>query len=208
MKLIINLLFFMSLGCFLMAQEDLLVKKLSTSVSKAFLDLTYINTGARGDNYINNGASLKDGFEIALGVFVYKKIFMSGSLGFAGMDVVKPELIGNATRATFNMSQLRAGYRLKITDEISLTTDAGYGWIAFRNRFRALASTDVYARDSGTFVKFNTTIDYRVVREFAFTAGVSYQYNFMNIKTAAAQQSLFNNSQFVTLQVGVRFYMI
>jgi hypothetical protein len=30
----------------------------------------------------------------------------------------------------------------------------------------------------------------------------------MNIKTAAAQQSLFNNSQFVTLQVGVRFYMI
>ena len=198
----------MSLGSFLMAQEDLPEKKPSTSVPKAFLDLTFINPNARGDNYINNGASLKDGFEIELGIFVYKKIFMGGSLGFAGMDVVRPELIGNATRATFNMSQLLAGYRLNITDEISLIADAGYGWIAFRNRFGALASRDVYARDSGTFVKFNTTIDYRVAREFAFTAGVSYQYNFMNIKTAAAQQSLFNNSQFVTLQVGVRFYMM
>lgn len=207
MRLITSLLWFTLSMLHVTAQEGKPEKRkpINTTNINAFIDINYFNPSTLGTNYLSEGANLNGGAGLKAGYFVYDRLYVGGSLNFSSLEVTNPAIIGNGNSAAMSMTHILAGYMLNINDRLSLNADAGYGWIDYRYRLSSLSSADVFADDSGTFVIFNAGLEYRLTKDLGIMTGLAYQINSMNIETAAAIQPLFEKSEFLIFQVGLRF---
>lgn len=207
MRLITSILLsaFSFYSCVAQDDADKKRKPIDTDNINAFIDVSYMNLSALGTNYISEATSLNAGASFKAGIFVYDRLYIGGALGFASLSVTDVSLIGNANRATIGVSNILAGYMLNVNDRFSINADVGYGWINYTFKLNALRGTDVEADDTGNFIIFNTALEYRLTKDLGIMVGAAYQNNSMDIKTAAAIQPLFEKSEFLIFQVGLRF---
>lgn len=205
MKSIISLLFL--LGASIVFAQDAYEKKYFVKETAAFVESSFIISKAVGDNYLTEATELKNGVAFKAGYFFYDKFYAGASYHTASLGVTDKEIYGFAQRATFASTGFLAGYSYDLTERTSIKADAGFGWIRFKNRLSGEIETSLVAIDRGTFVNGNVSIDYKLTKHLAIFTGFGYQYNFMEIRTAPELQPLFENSAFIMVQAGIRFYL-
>lgn len=206
MKSITNLM--MLLVMTLLAQaQDAPAKKRFVTESVAFVEASFIIPTAVGDNYLSAATKLDNGVAFKVGYDVYKKFYAGASYSVASLDISNQAIYGNANNANFSSVGILVGHPYILTERTSLRLDGGFGWVRFKNKLQGEIETNLVAIDSGTYVNGNASIDYKLTKDFGVFAGFAYQHNFMEIRTAPELQPLFDNSAFITIQFGIRFYI-
>lgn len=206
MRLITSILFFSMVSGVALAQQEPAKRPFVTETA-AFIEMSFNRPIAVGDNYLNAATNLESGIGFKFGFFFYDQFYAGARYHAFTLNVTNPEIYGNALRASFNSPGFLVGYSYELSERASLKGDGGFGWIRFRNELPPSFDADLIGLDRGTYVDGNLTLDYKVTKDFGFFTGVAYQYNFMEIATTTALQPLFNNSAYVTLQFGIRFYV-
>lgn len=205
MRLIISAAFLLVFSECIHAQEESAKRKIRPA--DAFMEATYMGQSPIGTSYLSDATSFKGGAAIKVGYYFYDRFYIGGAAGLSGLDVTNKAIYGNATSASISVAHLLVGYSHGFTDRLTLSADAGYGWIDFRNKFIQLDNRDVFSNDSGTYFNGSIALDYKLTKDVAIIAGAAYQNNFMKIQTVPELQARFDTATLLNVNIGLRFYI-
>ncbi|AZQ44478.1 hypothetical protein EJ995_09560 [Nonlabens ponticola] len=174
-------------------------------LERAFMfDLHMQRTVPSGDNFIGNGLEFGYGFGSRLAFKVYDDIYVGGALSLDYFDVQDTNVIGEFDRSTKFNAYLFVGYDFRINETWNATADIGYGYSQNKNRQNFDQGSGRF-RDSGNVLRFTSSIDYSFNKDISVFVSPSYELVSYNISTADALGDDFDNGNYLSFALGVRY---
>ena len=211
-KYVLGILFLVS--CFVSAQEK--QEKESQEQSNeininewqrlGFGAIEYAQSFTTGENFFGLGMKGKGGYNLKAQFFLYKHIFISGTLGASYFDVTDKSIVGNYNKTTLSHQFISIGYEIMPLKNIraglsfSILGDAQY-----ENKSRT-NGREAFQKDEGKVRSYNAYIDYMFNDDFAIYFSYTIRTDKTNISVAPEQQSLFSEASFHNIGIGIKLY--
>lgn len=201
-------------SCFSFGQDDIEKENKETSektLKKEFQKLGYAAIDfsqpfPTGDNFFGLGMKGDRGFNIKTQLFVYKHIYLSGTIGSSYFSVTNKSVVGNYNKTTASHQFISIGYEfLPLTNIKTGLSLILFGNSDYKNKSMT-NSREAFQNDDGRVKGFEIYFDYMINDEFAIYLNYSYRDDKMDIQTAPEIQSLFNNATFHNVGIGVKLY--
>lgn len=159
-----------------------------------------------GNNFLNNGMSGKVGLNLKAQFFVYKNVFVAGTLGNNYFKVTDKTIVGSYNKTKESHQFISIGYQLVSSYKTRLGLSVSlYGESKYENH-NITNNMDAYQNDSGKINNYEIYFDYMINDEFALYLNYAYRNDKMNIKAPSEIQNVFNNANFHSIGIGVKFY--
>lgn len=171
-----------------------------------FAAIEYAQPIATGDNFLGIGMSGKSGFNVKAQFFIYKHIFISGTIGTNYFNVIDKSVVGNYNKTEVNHQYINFGYEVLPSSNTRLGFSLSvYGESEYRNK-GFTNNREAFQNDDARVRSYETYFDYMINDEFAVYINYSYRNDKMNIQTAPEIQSLFEKATFHNIGIGIKIY--
>lgn len=217
----LSVLFF-SMCYFGIAQEKNTIKNQTTQLEVTTADdvsenghhmvaigLDYIQPIPTGNNFVGLGMEGKSGFSFNLQLFVYKQIFIGGSVGNSYLTVTNPEITGNYRKSSVRNAYVYAGYEFLQIKKVRLGASIGIGEADYKNEHftdTPLGNDEAFQFDKGKIYIYKLYAAYEINHIVSVYLDYSYRNDKMRITAPQEIQSLFENAKYHNIGIGLRFY--
>lgn len=168
--------------------------------------IEYAQPFTSGNNFFGIAMEGKGGFNLKAQFFLYKHIFLSGTLGTSYFDVTDKSIVGNYNKTTLNHQFVSLGYEIILHKSIRIGLSFSvFGDTQYENKSRT-NSKEAFQKDEGKVRSYNAYLDYMLNDEFAIYFSYAYRNDKTNILTAPEIQSLFEQASFHNFGIGVKLY--
>lgn len=168
--------------------------------------LEYAQPITTGDNFFGLGMQGKGGFNIKAQFFLYKHIFISGTLGNNYFDVIDKSVVGNYNKVKLNYNYLSLGYEIIPLKDVRIGLSFSvFGETKYENE--SLTDTrESFQFDDGNARGYNMYLDYLFKDDLAIYISYTYRNDKTNIVTAPEIQPLFEYASFHNIGIGIKLY--
>lgn len=196
---------FICLGYFTISAQESKVENSNSFPNKNFTtDLYFQGAIPSGDNFIGNGLSSGTGFGLRLQFYVYRGIYIGGSLAQDFFRVDDTGAIGEFDKATKFNAYFYAGYDYQWNDDWNITADLGYGYSQNKNRQSSLQGGGKF-KDTGNVFKISTSLEYALSSGIGVYVSPSFELVSYNIEASPLSGTTFDNGNYINVALGIRF---
>lgn len=211
-KIIIALFLMMSTLVFAQEiKENDSLGKSKESIKKGFQRLgfgaiEYAQPIPNGDNFFGLGMQGKGGFNLKAQFFVYRHIFISGTLGTSYFEVSDKSIVGNYDETTLNHQFISLGYEIISLKKIKMGLSFSvYGKSEYENKSMT-DNREAFQDDDGHARSYEAYFDYMINEDLAVYINYAYRNDKTNIISAPEIQSLFKRASFHNIGIGIKLY--
>lgn len=209
---ILGVLFFVNSFVFAQDQPDQVTQEASKEITKndwqklGFGAIEYAQPFTTGNSFFGLGLEGKNGYNLKVQFFIYKHIFISGTMGTSHFNVINQSLVGNYNKTTLNHQFLSLGYefipfkKLRTGLSFSILGDTEYKNMSKTN------TREAFQKDEGKVKSYNAYLDYMFNDDFALYISYTYRNDKTNILTAPETQSFFKSASFYNIAIGIKLY--
>lgn len=154
-----------------------------------------------GDGFLKDAYNVKLGTDFSADFYLDRNWYLGSRFTLLKTEITKPEEIGNIRATSIFTVGIQGGYVYEFNDRYHLDLVGGVGYTSYNHKSKF--GTNFH--DSATTIWIGPKLNYRITNFFGIYGGLEYRIDFMNIKAPAELQDYFGNSNFVSLNLGVRF---
>lgn len=138
---------------------------------------------------------------VELGLFRYNNFRLGGGLNIEQYKVTEFQTVGNFKNSNYTSWYVNISYEYRVTDQISLNPDIGYGVATVDQR----TSSKSFGRQDGTEFRLGMTGAFHFTEFSSVFIGIHYVNAALDINTAPAYKDYFGKMNQVQLAIGLQF---
>lgn len=157
-----------------------------------------------GKNYLAKGHKNPSvGFLFKMNVLEYKKFNFGFSFENTILKVSDYSIGGNIDKSNIALYNAYLSYPLAISKEITLEPNIFYGQLFLKQK----NGSKNYGTQNGNDLGIGGIINYKINKTITIYSNVSYSHYFLKVNTTPEFEKYFNNSNCLSLSLGINFFL-
>jgi len=162
----------------------------------------FLRPNIQGDNFINNGYDINNGFQISGEVFINNKITLGLLYNSFDGKVTNQSIVGTIDESTFGNLIISGSYNLlNQNSKFSIQPGLGFGYLWIGNKL-----SERRFSDSGISLNPFTELSFRINPRIGVYALLQRSWAFLFIDVADELKQNFNSTSIFSTSFGIKLY--